>query len=225
MTNTRGRSRKNEQEMKKELIIRLLPFLKKQGISSLKMEDIAKYMDISKATMYKYFSSRNEILESTVEIYVEYILQNFNELSDNQSTSFVRRFQKVFENSVVLAIFLSDLLLQDLKSMYPHLYQRIVEAQKVRNDHIKTFYEAGHREGVFLSVNPSLLIAQDELLLPSLLSPVFLVQNHMTLEQALFDYYQMKKHQLLKPEVIPDVDDSVIPIQVGQCIQKITWTE
>ncbi|QDX94134.1 TetR/AcrR family transcriptional regulator [Brevibacillus laterosporus] len=225
MRNTRGRSRINEQEMKKELIIKILPFIKKQRISSLKIEDMAKYMDISKATMYKYFSSKKEIIESTVEVYVDYILKNFNELSENLSVSYVRRFQKAFENSVVLAIFLSDLLLQDLKNMYPHLYQQIVEAQKVRNDHLKKFYEAGHSEGVFLPVNPSLLIVQDELLLQNLLNPVFLVQHHMTLEQALFDYYQMKKHQLLKPEVIPNVDDSVIPMQLGKCIQKITWAE
>jgi AcrR family transcriptional regulator len=39
----------------------------------LKIDDIARYMDISKATLYKDFSTRVEIIEVVVAHYIDYL--------------------------------------------------------------------------------------------------------------------------------------------------------
>ncbi|MFH5181673.1 TetR/AcrR family transcriptional regulator [Paenibacillus sp. TAB 01] len=39
----------------------------------MKMDDIAKYMDVSRATMYKHFSSKEDVVEGVVRMFVDFI--------------------------------------------------------------------------------------------------------------------------------------------------------
>jgi AcrR family transcriptional regulator len=55
-------------ENSQKLLTKIIPVLRTKSISSLRMDDIAKYMDISKATLYKYFSSKEEIIQSVVTV-------------------------------------------------------------------------------------------------------------------------------------------------------------
>ncbi|GAY77629.1 hypothetical protein NBRC111894_3183 [Sporolactobacillus inulinus] len=42
------------------------------------------------------------------------------------------------------------------------------------------------------------------------MEPSFSIQYDVTLKQAIMDFYKMKEYQLLKPEHLDTVDDSVI---------------
>ncbi len=59
----------------------------------MKIDEIAKYMDISKATLYKRFSSKDEIIEAVVEDFMNYLLEGDADNQD-ESMSFCRTFPK-----------------------------------------------------------------------------------------------------------------------------------
>ena len=56
-------------------INKIKPVIRKTSFSQLKIDEIAKYMDISKATLYKRFSSKDEIIEAVVEDFMNYLLE------------------------------------------------------------------------------------------------------------------------------------------------------
>lgn len=111
---------------------KIKPIVRKTKFSQLRIDDIAKYMDISKVTLYKHFSSKEDIIEQVVDYEVEY-LQQADLVVNDDSLSFVDRFQQTFLQSVLCVAYISDLFLQDLKDFYPTLYDKLVIAQQNRN--------------------------------------------------------------------------------------------
>ncbi len=73
----------------------------------MKIDEIAKYMDISKATLYKRFSSKDEIIEAVVEDFMNYLLEGDADNQD-ESMSFAERFQKTFIHSLKCVTYISD---------------------------------------------------------------------------------------------------------------------
>ena len=63
---------------KNDLIMKIAVVVRQRGVNSLKIDDFTKYMDISKATFYKYFKDKNDVINSFVEKYIENSI-NFNE--------------------------------------------------------------------------------------------------------------------------------------------------
>ncbi|MFD0771028.1 TetR/AcrR family transcriptional regulator [Bacillus sp. CGMCC 1.60114] len=211
----------NQVEMRKKLIFKLLPIVKKQGISPLRTDDIARYMDISKATMYKYFSSKEEIIQYIVKIYAEYIT-SIDQTIFEETVPFGDRFQKTFEQSLLISFYISDAFLSDLKHNAPVLYEQIIQAQNERNKQLKKFYEEHIEKEVFNAINPVLILIQDDVLLRKFFEPTILIQNNMTLYQALFDYYMLKKHQVIHHEHRSHVDDEKMKSTIQYIVQKVS---
>ncbi|MBZ6442592.1 AcrR family transcriptional regulator [Paenibacillus jamilae] len=206
-------------ETRNKLITKILPYFRKNDLQSARMDEIAKVMEISRATLYKYFSTKEEIILYIVDGFVDYM----NELTSNSLDSdqnFGIRFQQIFEQSVLLVEYFTDVFLNELENSYPDSYDRLNEAMKQREQQVLTFYEEGVRKGIFYNINGKLLIMQDELL-RSLFNVKYLMTNQITIQQILYDYYQLKKIQLFKPEKISAVDDEVMMPRIEYLAQKI----
>lgn len=205
-----------------QYINKIKPVIRKTRFSQLKIDDIAKFMDISKVTLYKHFSSKDEIIEQVVE-YEEKYLQQADTLVSDDSVSYAERFQHTFLQSLICVIYLSDLFLQDLKEFYPQLFDRLVIAQQNRNKNLQAFFESGMDRNVFNRLNAVLSLVQDDAVLRRIMEPTFSIQWYdLTLKQAIMEFYKIKKYQLLKPEYLDAVDDSDFENKVVHILQTIS---
>jgi AcrR family transcriptional regulator len=202
-------------------IDKIIPVIRRIKFSQLKIDDIAKYMDISKVTLYKHFSSKDEIIQQVVEYYINY-LQEVDTVVKDDSVSFIERFQITFLQSVISVIYLSDLFLHDLKEFYPQLFENLAAAQQNRNKNLQTFFESGMDQKIFNRMNAVLFMVQDDAVLRRFMEPLFSIQYDVTLKQAIIDFYKMKQYQLLKPEYLDTVDDSVIEKGIVKILQTIS---
>jgi AcrR family transcriptional regulator len=204
-----------------QYIEKIKPVIRRIKFSQLKIDDIAKYMDISKVTLYKHFSSKDEIIEQVVEYSIHY-LQKADTIVKDDSVSFIDRFQKTFLQSLICVIYLSDFFLHDLKEFYPQLFDNLAAAQQIRHKNLKTFFESGMDQKLFNRINAVLFMVQDDAVLRRLMDPSFSIQYDVTLKQAIMDFYKMKQYQLLKPEFMDTVDDSVIEKEIIKILQTIS---
>ncbi|MBB6634750.1 TetR family transcriptional regulator [Cohnella thailandensis] len=205
-----------------QYINKIKPVIRKTRFSQLKIDDIAKFMDISKVTLYKHFSSKDEIIEQVVE-YEEKYLQQADTVVSDDSLSFTERFQHTFLQSLICVIYLSDLFLQDLKEFYPQLFDRLVIAQQNRNKNLQAFFESGMDRNIFNRLNAVLSLVQDDAVLRRIMEPTFSIQWYdLTLKQAIMEFYKIKKYQLLKPEYLDAVDDSDFENKVVHILQTIS---
>ncbi|MCF6411766.1 TetR/AcrR family transcriptional regulator [Pseudalkalibacillus salsuginis] len=202
-------------------IEKIKPIIRKTKFSQLKIDDIARYMDISKATLYKNFSTKDEIIQVVVAHYIDY-LSEADTIVQDENISFIERFQKTFEQSLKCVIYVSDLFLNDLKESYPYLFENLELAQQNRNKNLEAFFKAGMDQEIFNQINAVLFMVQDDAVLRRIMVPSFSIKYDLTLKQALMDFYQLKKYQLFKSEYLDTVDDSVIEKEIVQTLSTIT---
>ncbi|MFS0872864.1 TetR/AcrR family transcriptional regulator [Paenibacillus xylanilyticus] len=201
---------------------KIKPVIRRTRFSQLKIDDIAKHMDISKVTLYKHFSSKDEIIEQVVEYGIQYLQQADTVVYDD-SVSYIDRFQKTFLESLIGVIYLSDLFLQDLKEFYPRLFENISVAQQNRIKNLQSFFQSGMDKKIFNRMHAALSLVQDDATLRRILEPTFSIQWYdLTLKQAVMEFYKMKQYQVISPEYLDTVDDSVIENEIIRILQTIS---
>lgn len=203
-----------------QYIEKIKPVLRRSKFSQLKIDDIAKYMDISKVTLYKHFSSKDEIIQQVVIHYINY-LQGTDTVVKDDSVSYVERFQITFLQSLICVTYVSDLFLDDLKEFYPHHFEDLAAAQQNRFKNLQTFFGSGMDQKIFNRLNAVLFMVQDDAVLRRFMEPSFSIQYDVTLKQAIIDFYKMKQYQLFKPEYLDTVDDSDFENRVAKILQTI----
>lgn len=207
-------------EARVKLVEKLIPYMRKNGLQTIRMDEIAKVMEISRATLYKYFPTKEEIIRFIVDGFVEYM----NELPLyplESEQSFGIRLQQIFEQSVSLVVYFTEIFLKELETSYPTLYDGLSEAMKQREHRLLAFYEEGKQKGIFNDINGKLIIMQDELL-RGMFNVKYLMTNQLTVQQVLNDYYRLKKIQLFKSEKLSVIDDTSMTSRIGHLTQKIT---
>ena len=212
----------DEQKKKKQqekLIMKVLGHIRDHQFVQMNMEDMARLMGISRATLYKYFANKEEIFEHFTDGLITYF--ELNKEAENEDQSFGEQFQHVFEQSTSLALLVPDTFLKQLEEMYPEMYSRLNEAISKWHKKVVTFYEDGAEKGIFRLLNPNLLIAQQQIF-ETLFNPKFLMQNQLTVEQALWDFYELQKYQLFKECHLKEVNDEVMSPKIMYLTNKIT---
>ncbi|MGF9696600.1 MULTISPECIES: TetR/AcrR family transcriptional regulator [Paenibacillus] len=201
---------------------KIKPVIRRTRFSQMKIDDIAKHMDISKVTLYKHFSSKDEIIEQVVEYGIQYLQQADTVVYDD-SISYIDRFQKTFLESLIGVIYLSDLFLQDLKEFYPRLFENISVAQQNRIKNLQSFFQSGMDKKIFNRMHAALSLVQDDATLRRIMEPTFSIQWYdLTLKQAVMEFYKMKQYQVISPEYLDTVDDSVIEKEITRILQTIS---
>ncbi|CAI6084797.1 hypothetical protein PAECIP112173_04403 [Paenibacillus sp. JJ-100] len=206
-----------------KLLTKIIPVLRKKSISSLRMDDIAKHMDISKATLYKYFSSKEEIIQEVLSVYIEEIHDSRATIEDD-TISYERRFQITFEHAMTHVLYLPEFFWSEVKKLYPALYEGFASALQHHSEQLCSFFEKGMAEGIFNRINSVLYMIQDEAVIRRIAEPSFSITYDMTIRQALFDLYMMKKHQLLHPSRIETLEDQPVKAYINELIQQLSRT-
>ncbi|HTK09935.1 MAG TPA: TetR/AcrR family transcriptional regulator [Ktedonobacteraceae bacterium] len=209
------------QELKVKYLTRLLPVIKQQGLSHLKIDDMVRFMGISKATFYKYFSSKEDVLEQGVGLVVGYFQQATTLIGDD-SSSHLLRFQNAFAQSLFIASYFPDTFLLELKQTFPLLWERIKQAQQERQQQLQQFYEQGIALGIFHPIKPVLAVLQNDLFLRNIMDPIFLMEHDLTLRALLYDYYELQKYQWLPTEISRQLDDAPVREYIDKIVRKIS---
>ncbi|MBP3966943.1 TetR/AcrR family transcriptional regulator [Paenibacillus lignilyticus] len=215
--------RYTDESTKDKYVTKLLHPIKSNGFQGLRMDDIAKAMDLSKATLYKYFNSRDEIIERLTALFIKYIVCAEAKLAEGDSKAYIDGFQSAFAQSLLIANYSTEVFFNDLREVYPQLMASLNVAISERNERLRKFYERGMKEGYMQELNATLLILQDELMFRNLLDPHCLMKQNLTLRNAISDYYQLKKLQLFKPDVYVQIDDSSMVERIEHLVRKVTY--
>lgn len=213
--------RYTDPEFRGKLCKKLMAPLRSSGFQQLRMDDIAKHMDISKATLYKYFSSKDEIIDQVIENFINYVEEKDAEDLPDVDVPYEKRFRDTFVQTYVIASYRSEQFLKDLRETYPDKYAKLEAAIAARNERLRLFYEEGMEAGVFIRQNATLLILQDELLFRNLIDPVYLMKYNLTLRNAICDYYQIKKRQILVSFSAGSAEDVEMRERLERLAQKV----
>lgn len=114
--------------MKEKIIAKAGELFLKIGFKSITMDDIASEMCISKKTIYKYFCTKEMLIEQSVqmlhkqvhELLSEAMSKNYNAIEENFEIK--RMFTELFKSSDTSPIY-------QLKKHYPEIYKNALKFQ------------------------------------------------------------------------------------------------
>ncbi len=191
------KKRINDPQVRKAWIKQLMPIYMKNGLKKFTMDDISLKLGVSKATIYKHFSSRLEILEAVVGLKVQEIAA-YEEFTRNEEVPYVTRYQNAIKSASLRLAGISTQFLLDLRELYPELWERIMSLQFFAAERAKNFYQEGVDKGILNDFDPAWLAITDKIFLIGLSHPQFLIENNMTLQEALDNYFRLKSQGIFK---------------------------
>lgn len=210
-----------ENERKVQMINKINDEIVKNGFKTLKMDGIAKVMGVSRGKLYQYFSSKDEVIEAVINRYLQYI-DDISILGDpREPQEFVDEFISIFFQNVILAGSASDIFIDDLKNVYPHLFEKFSESMAKRDSVIQNFYEAGIKKGVFnQGMNTQLINLQDKTMLAVLVLPKFLFAHRLEPSQAIRDYLRLRILGIIVPKYQSLVNQTNVESQIKHLDEK-----
>lgn len=121
-----------------------------RGVKSVKMDDIANHLGISKRTLYEIYSNKEELLLECVRLQEEDNDRHMFEYSNMPNHSVIDIFIEFYKHQIEGVSNVSPAFFQDINK-----YQSVVDfyerKRAVRNRDAKSFFMRGVREGFFRS--------------------------------------------------------------------------
>ncbi len=192
----KDRKRKDNPKKRREWIIQLYPYFKKNGLKDLRMDIIAQLLGKSKSTVYEYFATKEEIVAETIAYKLE-ALMGFDEILKNYTLDLETRYQQLMEYMIPVLTDISSILMVDIKEQFPQLWNHVESFYDYAGDALSEYYEEGMKKGTFRKVRPALLTLSDRFFFTELADPQFLKENHLKPEEAFREYFELKFRGLL----------------------------
>lgn len=192
-----SKAREDNPNLRREWISVLSPLYLREGMKRHNMDDIAAELGVSKATLYKHYSSRQEILEEIVKNKLEE-LRVFEQYLMNNEVPFTERYQKAVKAAALVLAGISNAFLLDVKELHEHLWVSIRDFQDYALKLAREFYQRGIEEGILHEIDPNLLAVTDKMFIRAVSDPQFLIDNNLSLQTAFEGYFLMKSKGIFK---------------------------
>lgn len=169
-----------------------MPHFSAGGFSHLTMDKMAKIIGVSKATFYKYFTSKEQLIEEMLALKIAQMGEHKDILMDS-SIPYEDRFLKVLEDSANSLTDLSNKFLSDLKEEFPNKYRMIDDFKNLSLMFLKEFYTHAQRDGYFEpEFSPEAMVIVDRLVFSGANDPELLGRHNLTLRDFYFQYFAIK---------------------------------
>ncbi len=150
-----------------------------RGFLRVTADDIAGELGMSKATLYKAFPSKEEVLRAVVRGIMVEILSHVEGLIRDDSLGFVEKMVALFTFLGTRLSQFGPILLRDLQRSVPDIWKEIDDFRRDKIfKNFKTILEAGRREGFFREdVDIDLLLQMFVSLIQEFVNPAALLRS------------------------------------------------
>jgi AcrR family transcriptional regulator len=167
------------------------------GLGKFTMDKIAKKLNISKATLYKYFSSKDEIIDAVVQYKIKEIIA-FEDLLVDDNIDFSERFFDIIKTASIMLAEISGQFLHDTKIKHPELFVKMDTFSDRALYAAEKFYQQGIEIGVLNDIDPKILALTDKMFIQAVSNPKFLQEHNISVKEAFDNYFLMKSKGIFK---------------------------
>ncbi len=186
--------------MRERIITAYMELAYTKGFYNATVDEMAQRAGLSKRTIYRYFNSKDEIVEAVVD---RFILMFSTEIESIMSAA---KPPEVIFSEVIDCFFraghslMSSHVLRDLNQHYPHLWKKIDELRlrKVQG-FFRVFLNNSDPELV-RQLNPNIVTTAVIASIQAVLNPEYLLARGLTLHEAGRQLLEFFMHGFLKDE-------------------------
>ncbi|MBZ0180058.1 MAG: TetR/AcrR family transcriptional regulator [Melioribacteraceae bacterium] len=154
------------------------------GFWDISLDHLAKELRISKKTFYKYFDSKDEIIQNVVESVTTKIADAVQDIVKSDGTS-PEKLYRLIEFISRRFISISEKWLNDLSIHYPHLWANLEDfRENMINKNLTELIIQGQNEGYIKEYPVNLIMAIYLSSIRGVANPKFIMNNNMSIEKA-----------------------------------------
>lgn len=178
-------------DMKERIISAYRELSQNRGFFKITMDELASKAGISKRTIYRYFTSKEEIIETIVDDFMNSMACQLDILLAED-----KRPEIIFPKVVnFLAqtnhIIFNPLVLEDLRRQYPYLWVKI---DRFRVEKIHYFLKSLMAESEIHRINkidPRIITTAILTSIQAIINPAFILDNNLTIDKAAGQLIQL----------------------------------
>lgn len=173
--------------MRERILKAVIEEIQQRGMK-FTVDDVTRRLGISKKTIYEYFSSKEEIIETIVERIVEETNEKSNEIINDYSLSIIEKVRNVLNVLPEYYQVYDRPILEEMKRYYPDQWVKIDASLTDDWDELKNLIEEGMDQGEIISKYAAPVIMR--VLIEGInttLDQRFFLNNNLTVTEALAD--------------------------------------
>ena len=156
----------------------------KEGFNKITMDEIAADLQMSKKTIYKYFSSKNRLIEAIANKFTSNAASEVEAVikSDENAVIKIMGMLKFFSR---IANLVSERIIIDLQRKLPWIWERVDKFRtQMMNKNLSLIINQGKEEGLIKDYPTEIVITMIIAGVRSVVNPNFLMNNNYSLEAA-----------------------------------------
>lgn len=190
------KERKQLSAKQKKWLANTLPFFYKNGIQGPTMNDIADHLGLSKATIYNYYESKDDLVHDALWLKLQE-LDTFRDLLFDESRDFIGRYFEGVNYVTSKLHGMTEVYLDDLRNHYPKSWESVELYYNKAAENLKKYYDMGVEKGVFRPFSAELMATFDLRFFKMMVDTNFLQSNQINIENAFGEYFNMKFNGIL----------------------------
>ena len=185
-----------------------------EGFYKTSMDVLASEMQISKKTIYKYFATKNHLVEAVAQDIMKYLSSNFDKIVNKDQNAVLKILSLLdFMSKSILRA--SDKWIVDIKEHKPALWNKI---DRFRSKKIlvilSKIIEQGKNEGYIEDKPNEIIITIFIASIREIVNPAFLSENKFTIQDVLPVTFEILLKGILTEKGI-ELFYKSYPIQTG----------
>ncbi|MDQ3019317.1 MAG: TetR/AcrR family transcriptional regulator [Bacteroidota bacterium] len=187
----------NKQTDKEKILKHSRNKFHKEGFYKISMDEIASELRVSKKTIYKYFPSKENLLEEICNGTSCEIIKNIDVILEGKEDVIIK-FVKILNMHSNFTMNISEKWLKDLSIHAPEIKKNIDEMKKSNIDKVsKKLIEQGKKEKLIENYPAQIIITSFNSSLMSVMAPDFLINNKFSMHNAFKITYEMLLNGIL----------------------------
>ncbi len=156
----------------------------RDGFSKTTVEDIAKDLRMSKKTIYKYFPSKEKLMNAAISFLQKQISGHITKILDSDDNAVLKIFN-IFEFIGKLLEKIDERAIQDFKYRIPDVWEKIDHFRTNLIQNILTkVIDQGKSEGLIIEYPTEIIMAIYTAGLRDVINPDFIMNNKFSIEDA-----------------------------------------
>lgn len=187
----------NSNESKKLILEQAFRLFTEEGPKNFTIECLASDLGMSKKTIYKYFPSKDDLVEKIFEFFTDSIKEYFEKVKNSNENPISKLFM-VMEFLLNRITYVPTKSLIDIKIRYPHIWKKIEQFRLEMTKNFSYFFKEAQEQGLAkpdLEMDKVAIIYMN--MINSTFQPEFFLSNNLAPIDTIKLFMQMITEGLL----------------------------
>ena len=180
------------------------------GFYRATMDDLSARTGISKRTIYRYFRSKDELVDAVVDELISGAEQRVFGAMDSSDHPVDRIVNMVSALSRHLRV-LSPVIMGDMQRYYPQVWARIDRFRSEKARKVVEMLITGNRQGYFRESVPEVFITSLQAAIRDVVSPGFILKHNLTVDKTVTALFDIFLYGIVAEEARPGNDKGPLP--------------